>query len=209
MAQRGHSEVSWTSERLLEVAILIPLQACCTVPPVTVDYKPKGSYLDLDGMRVCEYTDTDSARKWLIPNLPSDHTGPSSATSAILFIYDIFGLDYNQTLQGADILAHSDDKHHQYQVFIPDWFKGDPVPLDWFPPDNDEKKKGLGDFFSGKGAPPKTVEAIPSVLKSLTEKTGSKIDKWGIIGFCWGGKVFQIVLLRLKACVLTANRSRA
>jgi hypothetical protein len=51
-----------------------------------------------------------------------DVTGPSSASTAILFIFDIFGY-FPQTLQGADILATS-DHDHQYQVFMPDFFDG-------------------------------------------------------------------------------------
>jgi len=35
-------------------------------------------------------------------------------------IYDIFGY-FDQTIQGADILATSDDTH-KYKVFIPDWY---------------------------------------------------------------------------------------
>lgn len=43
-------------------------------------------------------------------------------------IYDIFGY-FDQTVQGADILATS---HAQkYRVFIPDWFKGEPCPIEW------------------------------------------------------------------------------
>jgi hypothetical protein len=55
-------------------------------------------------------------------------TGPAEATKGIVVIYDIFGY-FDQTLQGADILATS---HHQkYKVFIPDWFKGEPCPIEW------------------------------------------------------------------------------
>ncbi|KAI4215530.1 MAG: hypothetical protein LQ351_001999 [Letrouitia transgressa] len=125
MAQQGHSA------------------ACCTVPPVVAKgYEPKGSYIDLDGMKV--YT-----------------TGPSSATSAVFIIYDIFGLS-SQAIQGADILAHS-DKSHQYQVFMPDLFLGKPLPHSVYPPDTDEKKKTLGDFFGGPAAPPKTAEKVPQL----------------------------------------------
>lgn len=56
-----------------------------------------------------------------------DVTGPSDATAAILFVFDIFGY-FPQTLQGADILSTS-DKHHQYQVFMPDFFDGQPVDI--------------------------------------------------------------------------------
>jgi hypothetical protein len=59
----------------------------------------------------------------------ADVTGPSTASSAILFIYDIFGY-FPQTLQGADILATS-DKDHQYLVVIPDFFDGTPADIAW------------------------------------------------------------------------------
>ena len=85
--------------------------ACCTVPPVVgKGYEPKGKYITVDGMKT--YV-----------------TGPSSAKSAILVIYDIFGF-FPQTLQGADILAHQ-DKERPYQVFMPDFFEGEPCNIPW------------------------------------------------------------------------------
>lgn len=45
-----------------------------------------------------------------------------------MVIYDIFGY-FDQTVQGADILAYSDE-HHKYKVFMPDWFKGKPCPIE-------------------------------------------------------------------------------
>ncbi|KAI4271330.1 MAG: hypothetical protein LQ337_006093 [Flavoplaca oasis] len=153
MAQQGHGE------------------ACCTVPPAVVgDYKPKGDYIDLDGMQV--YT-----------------TGPSTATSAIFIIYDIFGFK-SQTLQGADILAHA-DQNHQYQVFMPDFFYGKPIHPSVFPPDNEEKKKILGDFFAGPASPPDTAKKVPELVKKLGDKyTGVK--KWASLGMCWGGKIVSL-----------------
>jgi hypothetical protein len=47
-------------------------------------------------------------------------------------IFDIFGYK-DQTLQGADILATNDD-NNQYKVFVPDWFGGEPCPVEWFVP---------------------------------------------------------------------------
>lgn len=80
-------------------AIMSQSHACCTVPPVVTDnYKEKGEYITVDGLKT--YT-----------------TGDSSAKSAILVVYDIFGF-FPQTLQGADILAHG-DKEKKYQVFMP------------------------------------------------------------------------------------------
>jgi hypothetical protein len=74
-------------------------KACCTVPPVVSEgYKEKGEWITINGMKTYA-------------------TGPKDAQSALLVIFDIFG-HFSQTLQGADILAHS-DKDHQYQVFMP------------------------------------------------------------------------------------------
>ncbi|KAF1824511.1 alpha/beta-hydrolase [Dissoconium aciculare CBS 342.82] len=146
-------------------------RACCTIPPIVSDsYKEKGEYITVDGLKT--YV-----------------TGPATATKAILLIYDIFGF-FPQTLQGADILALS-DKDNQYQVFIPDFFDGQPADISWYPPDNKEKEAKLGEFFSTKAAPPKTVERLPKVLKDI-ESQRSSIKTWGVLGFCWGGKIVNL-----------------
>jgi len=116
-------------------------------------------------------------------------TGSSSATTGILVIYDIFGY-FPQTLQGADILATS-DKDHSYQVFIPDWFHGQPADIAWYPPTDDEKKRKLGEFFQGIGAPAKAAPKVPSVLKDIEAKYPN-IKTWGVVGFCWGGKIVSM-----------------
>jgi dienelactone hydrolase len=120
---------------------------------------------------------------FLTPSL--DVTGPKDAKRGILIVYDIFGF-FNQTLQGADILAYSDSEH-PYQVFIPNFFEGEPADISWYPPDNKEKEKKLGEFFKTKAAPPKTLPRIPKIVKEASEKRG--VETWGIMGFCWGGKV--------------------
>jgi hypothetical protein len=99
-------------------------KACCTIPPVISEgYKEKGEWINVEGMKTYA-------------------TGPKTAKSALLIIYDIFGF-FPQTLQGADILAHS-DKEHQYQVFMPDFFDGKPADISWYPPDTKEKGEKLG-----------------------------------------------------------------
>jgi dienelactone hydrolase len=144
--------------------------ACCNIPPIVAKgYKPKGSYEQIGGYKT--YV-----------------TGPADATKAIVVIYDIFGY-YDQTVQGADILATSDD-NQKYKVFMPDWFHGDPCPLEWFPPDTEEKKKNLGSFFE-KFPPPKVAGEVPGFVKAAKEQNPS-VSKFGILGLCWGGKVVAL-----------------
>ncbi|KID75397.1 Dienelactone hydrolase, partial [Metarhizium brunneum ARSEF 3297] len=149
---------------------------CCNVPPiVTKGYKPKGAYEEIGGYKT--YV-----------------TGPSDATRAIVVIYDIFGY-FEQTVQGADILAHSDSEH-KYKVLIPDWFKGNPAAIEWYPPDTSEKKEKLGAFF-GKFPPPATAAKLPTYVQAVKQQFAS-LTKFGIVGqlsgiktrqYCWGGKV--------------------
>ncbi|KAK3338627.1 hypothetical protein B0T25DRAFT_561220, partial [Lasiosphaeria hispida] len=75
-------------------------EACCNIPPVvSTGYDAKGSYGEVDELKT--YV-----------------TGPDDASRGIVVIYDIFGY-FDQTIQGADILATS-DAHQKYKVVIPD-----------------------------------------------------------------------------------------
>lgn len=145
--------------------------ACCTVPPVVADgYKEKGEWITINGMKTYA-------------------TGLKDAKTALLVVYDIFGFS-PQTLQGADILA-TGDKERQYQVFMPDFFDGQPADISWYPPDTDAKGKKLGEFFSTAAAPPKTLERVPKVLDEIQSQRSS-IQQWGIVGYCWGGKIVNL-----------------
>jgi len=144
-------------------------KACCNTPAVVAKgYQPKGDYIQVDGLKT--YT-----------------TGPKDAKQGILVVYDIFGF-FNQTLQGADILAYTDDQ--KYQVFMPDFFEGKPADISWMPPDTKEKEQKMGEFFKTQAAPPKTLPRIPKIVDELSQKNG--IEKWAIIGFCWGGKIVNL-----------------
>jgi dienelactone hydrolase len=136
---------------------------------VSKGYKEKGEYITVEGLKTYS-------------------TGPKDAKRAILVIYDIFGF-FSQTLQGADILATS-DKERPYQVFMPDFFEGSPADISWYPP-GDDKEKGekLGEFFKTKAAPPKTLERIPKIVQELNKRG---IEQWGIVGYCWGGKIVNL-----------------
>jgi len=160
-------------------------EACCKIPPVVDEgYSPKGKYIDLNGMKT--YV-----------------TGPDSADSAILSIYDIFGY-FPQTIQGADILAYSDTEH-PYQVFIPDFFEGDHAKIEWYPPDTPEKEKAFGEWFQIV-SPPKHLPKVPGLLEAA-EKHNSNIKAWGVIGYCWGGKMTSLIAgkdTKFKAAVQTS-----
>ncbi|RAL66000.1 hypothetical protein DID88_005661 [Monilinia fructigena] len=145
--------------------------ACCNIPPiVSKGYENKGKYETIGGLKT--YV-----------------TGPADATKAIFLIYDIFGY-YPQTLQGADILANA-DKYNKYLVFIPDLFEGNPADISWYPPDNEDKQKKLGNFFQTTGAPPKVAGRVPELVKAIGDKY-TAIEKWGVLGFCWGGKIVSL-----------------
>ncbi|KAJ1335932.1 dienelactone hydrolase family protein [Microdochium nivale] len=145
--------------------------ACCNIPPVvSKGYKAKGTYEELGGYK-------------------SYVTGPGAATKGIISIFDIFGF-FPQTLQGADILSSS-HATEQFRVFIPDWFGGEPCPIEIFPPDTKEKEEQLGSFFK-KFPPPGIAAKVPAYVKAVAEKN-PEIKSWAILGYCWGGKVTTLV----------------
>ncbi|OJJ42369.1 hypothetical protein ASPZODRAFT_155298 [Penicilliopsis zonata CBS 506.65] len=147
-------------------------EACCNIPPVVADgYVPKGAYEQLGGLKT--YV-----------------TGDAGATRGIISIFDIFGY-FDQTLQGADILAAGDGHSRQYKLFMPDWFKGNPCPVEWYPPDTEEKQKNLGEWF-GQHAPTTTADALPDYVRAV-QAANPAIQSWGLIGFCWGGKVTELI----------------
>ncbi|KAH7316480.1 Alpha/Beta hydrolase protein [Stachybotrys elegans] len=147
-------------------------ESCCNIPPVVAaGYQAKGTYEDIGGYKT--YV-----------------TGPDDATKALVVVFDIFGF-FDQTIQGADILAYS-DHHQKYKIYMPDWFGGKPCPIEIFPPDTDEKKKQLGEFF-GTFPPPKVAGQVPDFVTAVKEKNPS-IEKFGILGYCWGGKVITLTI---------------
>lgn len=120
----------------------------------------------------------------------SDVTGSSSATTGILFIYDIFGFS-PQAKQGADLLAYTDPSH-EYQVFMPDFLRGHSADHDLFPSDTEEKQRKVRELFEGPANIPKTTELVPTTIREIVEQAPG-IKQWGAIGFCWGGKVRSIL----------------
>jgi dienelactone hydrolase len=88
------------------------------------------------------------------------------------------------------------DKDRKYRVFIPDFFEGEPADISWYPPKTEEAQKKLGNFFQTKAAPPATLSKIPGVVADADRLAPgtSGFTKWGILGYCWGGKVANLVV---------------
>ncbi|KAK4693034.1 hypothetical protein P7C71_g4281, partial [Lecanoromycetidae sp. Uapishka_2] len=140
-------------------------KACCTLPPVTThDYKPKGTYTELAGLKVYA-------------------TGSLTSTRGLTAIYDIFGFT-PQTFQGADRIAESLNA----LVLMPDFFKGEPIPSSLYPPDTDEKKKIAAEFMAGKANFPDNTKRLVETTKEAKGRY-TEVKKWGTYGLCWGGKI--------------------
>ncbi|KAI9831752.1 MAG: hypothetical protein M1826_003083 [Phylliscum demangeonii] len=143
-------------------------EACCTIPPVVdKDYRAQGKYITMNDMRAYA-------------------VGPTTATKAILVIFDIFGF-WPQTLQGADILAQL-ATDQPYRVFMPDFFDDQPAELEWYPAKDDDTKKKLADFFAGPAEPQKAIRRLREFV-AAAKKENPGLTKWGVVGFCWGGKI--------------------
>ncbi|THH12836.1 hypothetical protein EW146_g7329 [Bondarzewia mesenterica] len=138
--------------------------ACCTVPAVESDYKPKGT--------VGPYAGFNSVYM----------TGHEDSPMALVCVFDIFGIK-PQTQLGADILAST----LQARVVMPDVFEPHkPWDLSHFPPKTDKEHEDLQRFFGGIAKPQATVPKIERIAEAL-KKDGAKC--LGLYGFCWGGKV--------------------
>lgn len=140
--------------------------ACCSIPPVSSDYAPKGSYTS--------FPDAGFQRTYV--------TGPSTSSTALITVYDIFGF-FPQTQQGADLLAQALNA----RVVMPDFFEPDkPFPVEKFPPATQEVKDELQAFFAGPAQPEKAVQKLINVGEALRKQGATKV---GAYGLCWGGKV--------------------
>ncbi|KAL1849602.1 hypothetical protein VTK73DRAFT_9849 [Phialemonium thermophilum] len=145
-------------------------EACCNTPPVVEKgYMQEGWWETIDGLRT--YV-----------------TGPKDCTKGIIFITDVFGF-FDQTKQGGDILGHLGRTKHL--VFMPDWFDGNPMPVDWFPPTDPEKQKNLAGFFA-KHTPQDVAARIPQYVKACEAKHPN-VKSWAIHGLCWGAKVVSLL----------------
>ncbi|KAA8898501.1 dienelactone hydrolase [Sphaerosporella brunnea] len=157
-------------------------KACCTIPAVvssTDDYVLKGEYTTLDGMRT--YV-----------------TGAAAASkTGVLAIHDVFGLDYWQTLQGADIVASTGRV-----VVMPDFFRGAVFEPSIIPADTEEKMQKMVAFLDGPANFENNTEAVKALVPLLKERFPG-VEKWALLGYCWGGKV--ATLLSLEGSLFAAS----
>ncbi|KAL7270951.1 hypothetical protein RUND412_006328 [Rhizina undulata] len=143
-------------------------KACCSLPPVvSTNYVPKGTYEELNGIKT--YV-----------------TGPRDAKTGVLVIYDIFGF-FSQTIQGADIIASAG-----HLVIMPDFFHGKPLEITVIPPNTPEKQAKLQSFFAGPASPPTNVAVAQNLFPTLQSQF-SETKRWGVIGYCWGGKITTLL----------------
>lgn len=75
---------------------------------------------------------------------------------------------------------------------MPDWFEGKPADISWYPADTPEKREKLAGFFENQGAPAKTASRVPKVVKEI-QSQHPEIKEWGVLGYCWGGKIVNLV----------------
>lgn len=105
-------------------------------------------------------------------------------------------------IQGADILTTS-DRDHLYQVFMPDFFEGEPCNSAWYvylnfipvfaslfirliiwgsrryPPETEDQKKNIYAWFETR-TPAISAERTPRLIKDIEELYGKKT--WGAVG---------------------------
>lgn len=119
---------------------------------------------------------------------------------AVVVVYsDIFGLPLPNNKLLADAYARSGE----YLVYLPDFFKGDPVPLkaaDTLIPVDAAKQSTLSKYTGILAMAPSfvmwmtrhkegpTSKTCTDFLGSLRRETFAKGLKVGMVGFCWGGR---------------------
>lgn len=125
--------------------------------------------------------------------------GNRTSPRGIVVMYsDIFGLELPNNKLIADAIA----KSGEWLVYLPDFFKGDPVQLklaDLLIPVNAEQQSSLCKYTGLLASAPSFImwmtrhKAAPTdkicmdFLQSLRRAT-PKSQKVGMVGFCWGGK---------------------
>lgn len=119
----------------------------------------------------------------------ADITGPDDAEHGILYIYDVFSFR-SHSLQGVGILAFSAFK--PTLVVMVDWFNGGAVKEEWMT--SDAGRNLMRRFVETTADPGTTLPAVIDVLSKLkADMYYPRVEKWGAVGFCWGGKLVSLL----------------
>ncbi|KAK4687548.1 hypothetical protein P7C73_g2559, partial [Tremellales sp. Uapishka_1] len=117
-------------------------------------------------------------------------TGPDNAGSALIVAYDIFGF-WETTLRGSDLLASHLLLTCPTKIYMPDFFRGNPIPKE-----KDGDKEELARFFRGTAKLDDRLSELLGFAKYLrTEKGFAHV---GVLGYCWGGKLAIMSLAEPK-----------
>lgn len=71
---------------------------------------------------------------------------------------------------------------------MPNFFRGPGVDPTAFPPDTPEKMARITAFIQGPANIERGVETLQMVMEKVMI-TYPSVEKWGAVGYCWGGKV--------------------
>ncbi|ORY06766.1 dienelactone hydrolase [Clohesyomyces aquaticus] len=148
---------------LLGLVGVTTVLASASCPGLTVshDGTPAGTFKNVSGIQVY-------------------HTyppkGKHNASTAILYVTDIFGVPLAQNKLLADSLARAG-----HTVLVPDLFHGDAVPANAL--------EGPGFDFPAWIAKHPVSESDSVIAKTLAYMRGELgVKKVGAVGYCWGGK---------------------
>ncbi|KAM3075155.1 hypothetical protein ACMFMF_005835 [Clarireedia jacksonii] len=165
------------ADQAYQIKMTDPSAACCKGKPIHMH----GPEAELKG----EFQEFDGLKTYVV--------GPPTATSALLVIYDIFGF-WTQTLHGMDTLSltATSSSPAGLKLFAPDWFDGAEADISYWPADTDDKLKYIKGYFATHADPGKTLKRMVSVMEAIRGREEYKgIERWGIAGYCWGGKLFD------------------
>jgi dienelactone hydrolase len=107
-------------------------------------------------------------------------TGDSTCMTGMVYIYDMFGPDFKQTLQGADIIGSTG-----HVVVMPDFFRGQRFDVSNIPADTEENMAKLMAFVDGPANLGNNIKVVRELMPELKTQFPA-VEKWALVGFCCG-----------------------
>ena len=140
-------------------------EPCCKAGrPVDAPYEGQGSILTLGDMPIYVAE----------PEMGSD--------KAIVLIYDIFGFGEPPTNGNVRRVADQLASEGGFLVVMPDFYRGNPWPMENFPPPNKEE---FGAWWSSTASLDIVRSSLDDLVFPFLEERG--VQSTGVLGFCWGG----------------------